>query len=186
MSKLKLNNVEVISDENTRGIPELTDNVVFPSGHLVNSTVATNATSIINTTGNTINYWTFQFTKKLDAANSYIILHGQLPGQDRYSYYVGLYCEIVGANESVRTTDGSAYKGISAFGAYTGTNEPYWIQVLKKFTGLSAGTHTVNFGWQNRNSSTNDMWCHYWNPNYVTDIRNHNARSCVILNEIKI
>ena len=34
MTKLKLNNVEVISDENAAGLPQLTDNVVFPSGHL--------------------------------------------------------------------------------------------------------------------------------------------------------
>lgn len=184
MSKLKLNNVEVISDENAAGLPQLTDNVVFPSGHIVKSTIVNNSTKVDFSDSANYQYWTFTINKSLNNNDSYLIVHGQLPGQGYYSDYCGAYCEIVGANESVRTTDGSAYKGLGYMGA-EGNTEGFWLIVLKKFTGLNAGTHTVNFGWQTRNGGSSDRPFQVWNPNSVHDARNHQSRSNLIINEIK-
>lgn len=184
MSKLKLNNVEVITDENAKGIPELTDNVVFPSGHVVNSTIVTNSSSVVLPTSSNYFFWLFNFNKKLSSTESYLIIHGQLPGQVAAGNYCGEYCEISGSNESDRGTDGSAYKGLGYMGA-DAANEAFWMIILKKFTGLNAGSHQVQIGYQCRNGAS-DRWCGVWNPSNYQDARNHQARTNLIINEIKI
>ena len=65
------------------------------------------------------------------------------------------------------------------------SNESFWLIVLKKFTGLNAGTHTVNFGWQTRDGNSNDKPFVTWNPNSAFDARSHQSRSNLIINEIK-
>lgn len=185
MSKLKLNNVEVITDENAKGIPELTDNVVFPSGHVVNSTVIRSSSAIQFTGSANWQYWYFYFNKKLSNAESYLIVHAQLLGFGAHSDYCGAYCIVDGANESDLSTDGSAYKGIGYMGANV-AGDTFWLMVLKKFTGLNTGLQQMRFGWKTRNGSATDKWCVTWNPNRVSDARIHQETSIVLINEIKI
>ena len=93
---------------------------------------------------------------------------------------------LVEENTKLRIFDmSSAYHDIWYIGA-NATNETFAISsISKEFSELSAGTHTVNFGWQTRDGGSGNKPFNTWNPNSAFDARNHQSRSNLIINEIK-
>lgn len=93
---------------------------------------------------------------------------------------------LVEEDTKLRTLDmGSAYHDIWYIGA-DANNETFAVSVIsKEFSGLSAGTHTVNFGWKTKNGSV-DLPFVVWNLNSSDDARQHQTRSHCTIFEVKI
>ena len=80
----------------------------------------------------------------------------------------------------------SAYHDIWYIGA-NATNETFAISsISKEFSELSAGTHTVNFGWKTRSGSATDKPFVVWNLNSSDDSRQHQTRSHCTIFEVRI
>ena len=192
MSKLQLNGTTVISDENSTKTSLFTDNVTFPSGHVIKTSNYENATSAYIAGGaredaSTPILWRFNVIKKLGASDSNLFVIAQLNGLDNNSDYCGVFCTMDNAiaSEGGIANDEGGYRSTGYCGA-DGNNESFVWATLKKFSSIPAGTHEVRFGWHARNNNTGESPFAYWNVNDGKDIRQpQSASTCQIL-EVKI
>ena len=169
-----------------------------------------NVTHFYNTTRTTLSnssystLWSYTINKLYDENTSNLQLYCLLPGHENWSDVCGINVHI--QNSTSRLPDGvanyavdydffvyhnasnmsSAYHDIWYIGADSG-NETFAISsISKEFSNLSAGTHTVNFGWKTRSGSATDKPFVVWNLNSSDDSRQHQTRSHCTIFEVRI
>lgn len=190
MSKLQLNGTTVISDENSTKTPTFTDNVTFPSGHVIKTSNYENATSAylageFNQALTPI-LWRFNVIKKLGASDSNLYVIAQLNGLGAYSDYCGVFCTMDNAitSEGGIADDEGGYRSTGYCGA-NGSNESFVWATIKKFSSIPAGTHEVRFGWHARNNTTDQTPFAYWNIHDGKDLRQPQSSSTCQILEVK-
>lgn len=121
--------------------------------------------------------WTGSWTKEKDAATSWILMEGMIPGTSNYSDQCGIYAELNGADTN---NDAKRYQGIY----YAGVNHDtgwsrfllYVHRIIKNDDAtqeLGAGSRTWKIGWSTRSGSSGDKPFRVMNPNSNDDARNN-------------
>ena len=190
MSKLQLNGTTVISDENSTKTSLFTDNVTFPSGHVIKTSNYENATGAYIAGGFatlTPILWRFNVVKKLGASDSNLFVIAQINGFDNNSDYCGIFCTMDNAitSEGGIADDEGGYRSTGYCGG-DNNNETFVWATIKKFSSIPAGTHEVRFGWHTRNNATGNSPFEYWNVNDGKDLRQPQASSTCQILEVKI
>jgi len=128
--------------------------------------------------------WSVTVNKEFDSDFSELVLFGQLVGHDNYSDFCGIYAHIPGA--TTLSTDGTAYKDISYVGGNADGETFNVVLTGKRFSNLNAGSHTLTIGWSTRDGGTGNKPFVVWNPNSTDDARQHQTRSQLYIQEIRI
>jgi hypothetical protein len=92
---------------------------------------------------------------------------------------VGLSLDFGTANE--RWDYGMAYQ---YDGAWSSTQQTTMVFGQCQWTGVSAGSHTVAFGWNTADGSTNNRPFSILNPNSSDDVRNNQMVSRIVVYEV--
>ena len=125
--------------------------------------------------------WTGTWTKEKDAATSWILMEGSIPGVKNYSDQCGIYAETNGADTN---NDAKRHQGIY----YAGVNEnPNWARfilhihrIIKNDDAtqeLGAGSRSWKIGWSTRSGSSGDKPFRVMNPNAADESRNNQTGS---------
>lgn len=108
------------------------------------------------------------FAKQKSAAESFLVLEAMIPATVAWSDQCGVYIRLT---SETLTTDGPMHEGVH----YGGVDNSYtWAKFIYKahriVENISAGTYTVECGWNSRNG-TNQKPFENVNPNGTDDSR---------------
>ena len=135
-----------------------------------------NTRSVVGGQGEYI-IWNGNFTKEKDAATSWILMDGMLPGSVHASDQCGVWAGLDGYD----TNDNAPrHHGIYYAGANNGSGWARFIwqvhRIIKNDDStqeLGAGSRTWNVGWSAINNSNGEHPFGRWNPNSSDDDRNN-------------
>ena len=141
------------------------------SGSVVSIRHYSNNTRASVTAGASGTLWTFTDTK-LYGSESSIIIHANLIGKANDSGNVASYIEYGGT------------KSYSIGFTYEASTHAKLMSGTSKTTGKSAGSQTVNIGWDTANNQASQRPFQILNPNSSDDSRLHQTVSTVIVYEV--
>jgi len=174
---------------NKTTVSEVGNGLVYDNGYLMPHGKYLNVSHFYNSTrvgfGNysSWRFWFITVTKLYDSNVSNLQMYCLLPGHEHYSDACGIFAHI--DNSTTKEIDGSAFYDIWYIGANS-TNETFSISTIaKEFSGLDAGIHTLEFGWQVRDLTTTNKPFVIWNLNNTDDARQHQMRSHCTIYEVK-
>ncbi len=175
-----LNSSNLVEDSKIAGLTtsKLSGQITFsnmPSGSIIAVNIIRNGTRSSVSTAATQTLFSGSFTKL--RSDSRLIARCTVFGAQYYSGNCGVGMNIDGGNWDF----GTAYQ---YDGAWSNANQTTIITGQATWTGISAGSHTVGFGWNTVNNDAGNRPFNIFNPNSSDDGRNQQMVSSITIFEV--